>query len=127
MDHATTTDADALLAEVGALLEQAATTDARVDALLDGWTPRLPTALRRLQRTARHTSRLSDLVERQQAALAAQLDAIPAMGARGVRHGLQYWHRRETPPPPLTTHEPLHHPRLRPIRDRPSAQRRPPR
>jgi len=72
MDHATPTDTDALLAEVGALLEQAAATDARVDALLDGWTPRPATALR----TARHTARLSALVERQQAALAAQLDAI---------------------------------------------------
>jgi tyrosyl-tRNA synthetase len=36
MDHPTTTT-DALLAEVDALLEQVATTDARVDALLDGW------------------------------------------------------------------------------------------
>jgi len=51
MDHPTT---DALLAEV--------------DALLDGWAPRPATALRRLQRTARHTA--------QQAALAAQLDAM---------------------------------------------------
>jgi hypothetical protein len=80
MDHAptttTTTDADAQLSEVDALLEQAAATDARVDALLDGWAPRHATALRRLQRTARHTARLSALVERQQAALAAQLDAI---------------------------------------------------
>jgi hypothetical protein len=47
-----------------------------VDALLDGWTPRPASALRRLQRTARHAARLSDLVERQQAALAAQLDAM---------------------------------------------------
>jgi hypothetical protein len=77
MDHATpTTDTDALLAEVDALLEQATATDARVDALLDGWTPRPASALRRLQRTARHAARLSDLVERQQAALAAQLDAM---------------------------------------------------
>ena len=75
-----TTDTDALLAEVNALLEQAAATDERVDALLHGWVPQ-PTsdttaALRRLQRTARHTARLSALVERQQAALAAQLDAM---------------------------------------------------
>ena len=76
MGHATTTDTDALLAEADALLEQAAATDARVDALLDGWAPRPATALRRLQRTARHAARLSTLVERQQAALAAQLDVM---------------------------------------------------
>ena len=77
MEHATTTDADALLADVDALIEQAAATDARVDALLDTWQPQTTTsALRRLQRTARHTARLSALVERQQAALAAQLDAM---------------------------------------------------
>jgi hypothetical protein len=81
MDHATPTpDTDALLAEVDALLEQATATDARVDALLDGWAPRPAPALRRLQRTARHTARLSALVERQQAALAAQLDAIEQDG-----------------------------------------------
>jgi hypothetical protein len=33
-------------------------------------------ALRRLQRTARHTARLTALVERQQKALAAQLDDL---------------------------------------------------
>ncbi len=108
MDHATTTDADALPSEVDALLEQAAATDARVDALLDGAGPRHATTLRlllrtarlqgrlsaledtlldgagprhattllALQRTARHTARLSALVKRQQAALAAQLDAM---------------------------------------------------
>jgi len=83
MDHAThPTDTDALMAEVDALLQQVSATDARVDALLDGWAP-LPTAdttsaLRRLQRTARHAARLTALVERQQAALAAELDAIEA-------------------------------------------------
>ena len=77
MEHATTTDTDALLADVDALIERSAETDARVDALLDGWAPQTTTsALRRLQRTARHTARLSALVERQQAALAAQLDAM---------------------------------------------------
>ncbi len=79
MDHTTPAiDADALLAEVDALLEQADATDARLDALLDGWAP-LPSitpALRRLQRTARHAARLSALVERQHAALAAHLDAM---------------------------------------------------
>ena len=77
MEHATTTDTDALLADVDALIEQSAATDARVNALLDGWAPQTTTsALRRLQRTARHTARLSALIERQQAALAAQLDAM---------------------------------------------------
>ena len=77
MEHITTTDTDALLADVDALLEQSAATDARVDALLDAWTPQTTTsALRRLQRTARHTARLSALIERQQAALTAQLDAM---------------------------------------------------
>ena len=75
MEHATTTDTDALLADVDALIEQAAETDARVDALLGSWQPQTTTsALRRLQRTARHTARLSALIERQQAALTAQLN-----------------------------------------------------
>ena len=80
MEHTTATDTDALLAEVDALLEQVAATDARVDALLDGWAPLPATtpALRRVQRIARHTARLSALVERQQQALAAQLDAMDA-------------------------------------------------
>jgi hypothetical protein len=70
MEHITTTDTDALLADV-----DAAATDARVDALLDAWQPQTTTsALRRLQRTARHTARLSALIERQQAALTAQLN-----------------------------------------------------
>jgi hypothetical protein len=80
MDHTPTTDTDALLAEVDALLAEVDDTDARVDALLDGWTPQpvadTGAAMRRLQRTARHAARLSDLVERQQQALAAQLDAM---------------------------------------------------
>ena len=75
MQHTTTTDTDALLADVDALLEQCAATDARVDALLDAWAPQTATdAMKRLQRTARHTARLSALVERQHAALTAQLD-----------------------------------------------------
>jgi uncharacterized protein YoxC len=83
MDHSTpTTDTDALMAEVDALLEQVEATDARVDALLASWAPRpaadTTTAVRRLQRTARLVARLSALVERQQSALTAQLDAIEA-------------------------------------------------
>jgi len=77
MEHVTTTDTDALLADVDALIEQSAATDARVDALLDSWQPQITTsALRRLQRTARHAARLSALIERQQAALTAQLDTM---------------------------------------------------
>jgi hypothetical protein len=85
MDHATTTDIDALEAEIDALIEQDAAMSRRVDALLARTTPTAPApgdtttaALRRLQRTARHTARMSALVERQQAALAAQLDAMEA-------------------------------------------------
>jgi hypothetical protein len=75
MEHTATTDTDALLADVDALIERSAETDARVDALLDTWQPQTTTsALRRLQRTARHTARLSALIERQQAALTAQLN-----------------------------------------------------
>ena len=77
MERTTPIDTDALLADVNALIEQSAATDARVDALLDTWQPQTTTsALRRLQRTARHTARLSALIERQQAALAAQLNAM---------------------------------------------------
>jgi hypothetical protein len=78
MEHTTAIDIAALEAEIAAIEAEAAATDARVDALLDRWAP-LPattSSLRRLQRTARHAARLSDLVERQQAALAAQLDAL---------------------------------------------------
>jgi hypothetical protein len=88
MDHdTTTTDIDALEAEIDALLEHDAAMARRLDALLARTTPTpTPTApvdtttsaLRRLQRTARHTARLTTLVEQQQAALAAQLDAIEA-------------------------------------------------
>ena len=75
MEHTITTDTDALLADVDALIDQATATDARVDALLDSWQPQATTgALRRLRRTARHTARLSALIERQQAALTAQLN-----------------------------------------------------
>ena len=53
------------------------TTTTDTDALLDTWQPQTTTsALRRLQRTARHTARLSALIERQQAALTAQLDTM---------------------------------------------------
>ena len=77
MEDTTTTDTDSLLADVDALIERSAETDARVDALLDTWQPQTTTsALQAPQRTARHTARLSALIERQQAALAAQLNAM---------------------------------------------------
>ena len=82
MDHAT--DTDALLAEVAALEAADVALCARLDALLARTTPQpvdgTTAALRRLQRTARHTARLSALVEQQQAALAAELDAMEADG-----------------------------------------------
>jgi hypothetical protein len=83
MEHTTTTDIDALEAEIDALMEQDAAMARRLDALLADTAPPAPAAdataaLRRLQRTARHTARLTALVERQQAALAAQLDAMEA-------------------------------------------------
>ena len=79
MEDTITTDTDGLLAEVNALIEQSAETDARAGALLDSWQPQnTANAMRRLQRTARHAARLSALIERQQAALTAQLDAMEA-------------------------------------------------
>jgi hypothetical protein len=85
MDHATpATEIDALEAEINALLAEDAAMTRRLDALLADTAPVAPAApaldtaaaMRRLQRTARHATRLSDLVERQQQALAAQLDAM---------------------------------------------------
>jgi hypothetical protein len=83
MDHTTTTDLAALEAEIDALLLADAEISARVDALLTATTPITPAvdttaALRRLQRTARHAARLGALIERQQAALTAQLDEMEA-------------------------------------------------
>jgi hypothetical protein len=87
MEHPTTaTEIDALEAEINALLAEDAAMTRRLDALLADTAPVAPAApaldtaaaLRRLQRTARHAARLSALVERQQSALAAQLDAIEA-------------------------------------------------
>lgn len=43
MERTTPTDTDALLADVNALIEQSAATDARVDALLDTWQPQTTT------------------------------------------------------------------------------------
>jgi hypothetical protein len=82
MEH-TTTDIDALEAEITALVADDEALATRIDALLADTapTPQLAdttAALKRLQRTARHTARLTALVERQQAALAAQLDVIEA-------------------------------------------------
>lgn len=85
MNHDTPNiDIIALAAEVDAMEAAWVDQQARLDVLLAPSTP-LPmagttAALRRLQRTARHAARLSVLVERQQAALAAQLDAMEADG-----------------------------------------------
>ena len=83
MDHTTTTDLAALEAEIDALLLADAEMSARVDALLTATTTPAAAAdttaaLRRLQRTARHAARLGTLIERQQAALTAQLDEMEA-------------------------------------------------
>ena len=83
MDHTTTTDLAALEAEIDALLAADAEQAARVEALLTATTTPAPaadttSALRRLQRTARHAARLGALIERQQAALTAQLDEMEA-------------------------------------------------
>jgi hypothetical protein len=82
MDHDTTTDITALESEVNAMEAAWAGQQARLDALLARTTPQpvddTTAALRRLQRTARHTARLSALVEQQQSALAAELDAMEA-------------------------------------------------
>ena len=73
------TDMAALEAEIDALVAAAAAESARVEALLARTAPQpVPAdpallALRRLQRTARHTARLGRLIERQQSALDAAL------------------------------------------------------
>lgn len=75
-------DIDALEAEINALLVDAAADDARTEALLTRSAPRpvaadsAAAALRQLRRTARHTARLTALVERQQAAIDAALTAL---------------------------------------------------
>lgn len=80
MDHMhPATDMAALEAEIDALLADAAADTARTEALLQRTAPQPVAAdpalaqLRQLQRTARHAERLGRLIERQQAALDAQL------------------------------------------------------
>ena len=79
MDHATTTtDTDALLAEVDALLEQADATSARVDALLDGWAPRPTTGQRMaaLWAGVEQLRRWNDQDEAELADLRAEIEAL---------------------------------------------------
>lgn len=77
MEHTIATDTAALLAEVDALLAAGAALDARVDALLAqpvalSITSQLAAMHRGL---AEHRARL-DMIEAEQAAIAAQLDAL---------------------------------------------------
>lgn len=79
MDHATTTtDTDALLAEVDALLAESAVIDARTDALLDGWAPRPTTGQRMaaLWEGVEQLRRWNDQDEAEQADLLAEIEAL---------------------------------------------------
>lgn len=77
MEHTTPTiDTDALLAEVDALLADAAATDARVEALLRTGSPAVRMADLRLQmELGRHEL---DQIEQEQAAIEAAIDAMEA-------------------------------------------------
>jgi hypothetical protein len=79
MDHTTpTTDTDALMAEVDALLAEEAVLNERVDALLASWAPQ-PTARQRMDALWAGVAQLATWdaqLEAQQAALAAEIDAI---------------------------------------------------
>jgi RNA polymerase-binding transcription factor DksA len=77
MEHATTdTDTAALLAEVDALLEQAAATDARVEALLRTGSPAVRMADLALQMELGRQE--LDQIEREQAAIEAAINALEA-------------------------------------------------
>lgn len=78
MEHTATTDTDALLADVNALIERSAETDARVDALLDGWAPR-PTTRQRMDALWAGVDQLrewNDQDEPDLDALRAEIDAM---------------------------------------------------
>lgn len=77
MEHATPlTDTDALLAEVDALLAEAAVTDARVEALLRTGSPAARMADLALQlELGRHEL---DLIELEQQVIGAAIDALEA-------------------------------------------------
>ena len=79
MEHIDAFDTASLEAEVEAMIKADALQSARIDALLQRTAPQpmaADSALRRLQRTARHAARLGDLIERQQSQLEAQLDGL---------------------------------------------------
>ncbi len=77
MEHTThTTDTDALLAEVNALLLEGAATDARVEALLRTGSPAVRMADLALQLELGR--RELDQIERDQLAIEAALDAMEA-------------------------------------------------
>jgi hypothetical protein len=78
MDHTTDIDTAALMAEVDALIAECAETDARIDALLAR-----PVVIRSisgriaaLQALSAENTAALDAIEREQAAIAAELDAM---------------------------------------------------
>ena len=76
MDHTTTTDIDALEAEVNALLAEAAATDARIEALLRTGSPAVRMADLRLQMELGRQE--LDQIEQEQRAIEAAIDALEA-------------------------------------------------
>ena len=76
MEHTTTTDTAALLAEVEALLVESAALDARTDALLAKGSPAVVMADLALQLEIGR--RELDEIEREQAAIGAAIDALEA-------------------------------------------------
>ena len=76
MDHTTTTDIDALEAEVNALLAEAAVMDARVEALLRTGSPAVVMADLALQIELGRPE--LDQIEQEQRAIEAAIDALEA-------------------------------------------------
>jgi len=76
MDHTTTTDTDALLAEVNALLAETAATDARIEALLRTGSPAVVMADLALQMELGRQE--LDQIERDQLAIEAAINAMEA-------------------------------------------------
>jgi hypothetical protein len=76
MDHTTTTDTDALLAEVDALLAETAATDARIEALLRTGSPAVVMADLALQMELGRQE--LDQIERDQLAIEAAINAMEA-------------------------------------------------
>jgi hypothetical protein len=78
MDHTIDTDTAALMAEVDALIAECAETDARIDALLARPVPITSTAGRIAALQAMHVENTAalDAIEAEQAAIAAELEAM---------------------------------------------------